>query len=335
MKSMKESGYIDGYTDESTGNIGIEIYGRDAVLLNAPEVRLSPDTPLLTKAQDVAGAINELFQSGTGGGDDIYITSYTDTSLAVTVISDRTAETPEITVSTFSFTLKEFKTVTTAKTSKGESTRTWIKRIITSVANAEGTVIWTLTPNTEGKIIAVYDINGNEILGGITNGDSVITNTPEGVALGYALAYSKEQDALVEKLIDAYEDGVNDESTIGVDDDETDITVTDLEGNGARYYCIQYSPPDTWQYFDCEYIQILSMDSGIMTKVLLKNVNYTIRQDSTGHIQTESECDPPKDFTLTLGDWALSLTNVDMIRLAGTIYDADGNIYTGNMVFNK
>ena len=70
MKSMKESGYVDGYTDENTGDIGIEIYGRDAVLLNAPEVRLSPDTPLLTKAQDVAGAINELFQLDPGGGDD-------------------------------------------------------------------------------------------------------------------------------------------------------------------------------------------------------------------------------------------------------------------------
>ena len=60
MKTKKESGYFDGYTDEDTGDIGAEISGRDVIRLNAPKVILSPDTPLLTKAQDLAGAINEL-----------------------------------------------------------------------------------------------------------------------------------------------------------------------------------------------------------------------------------------------------------------------------------
>ena len=70
MKTKKESGYFDGYTDEDTGDIGAEVSGQDVIRLNAPKVILSPDTPLLTKAQDLAGAINELFQSGSGGGDE-------------------------------------------------------------------------------------------------------------------------------------------------------------------------------------------------------------------------------------------------------------------------
>ena len=64
---MEESGYVDGYTDESTGDIGVEIYGRDVIHLNG---KVTSKTPLLTTAQDFAGAINELFQSDPGGGDE-------------------------------------------------------------------------------------------------------------------------------------------------------------------------------------------------------------------------------------------------------------------------
>ena len=67
MKTMEESGYVDGYTDESTGDIGVEIYGRDVIHLNG---KVTSKTPLLTAAQDFAGAINELFQSDPGGGDE-------------------------------------------------------------------------------------------------------------------------------------------------------------------------------------------------------------------------------------------------------------------------
>lgn len=55
---------------ETTTKEGVQIKGKDVILLNAPEVLLSPDTPLLTEAQDVAGAINELFMLDPGGGDE-------------------------------------------------------------------------------------------------------------------------------------------------------------------------------------------------------------------------------------------------------------------------
>lgn len=62
-----DKNYIELYSKD--GKEGVNIKGQDVILLDAPEVRLSPDTPLLTNAQDVAGAINELFQLDPGGGD--------------------------------------------------------------------------------------------------------------------------------------------------------------------------------------------------------------------------------------------------------------------------
>lgn len=65
MAQTTESASTSAKTKE-----GVQIKGKDVILLNAPEVLLSPDTPLLTEAQDVAGAINELFMLDPGGGDD-------------------------------------------------------------------------------------------------------------------------------------------------------------------------------------------------------------------------------------------------------------------------
>ena len=65
---MADENYIDFIKKDN--NEGIEIKGKDMIKLNAPFVYLSDDTPLLTTAQDLAGAINELFQGGSGGGDE-------------------------------------------------------------------------------------------------------------------------------------------------------------------------------------------------------------------------------------------------------------------------
>lgn len=65
---MADEIYIDFIKKDN--NEGIEIKGKDMIKLNAPFVYLSDDTPLLTSAQDLAGAINELFQGGSGGGDE-------------------------------------------------------------------------------------------------------------------------------------------------------------------------------------------------------------------------------------------------------------------------
>lgn len=279
----------------------------------------------------------------TGGGDDIYITSYSASGITVSTISNRSAEALQTVDHTFSFILKEFKTVTTVKTSVKQHTRTWSKNIITSVSNGLGVTVWTLTPNNQGTIIAVYDANDNEILSGITNGDSVITNTPEGVALGYALAYNNEQSKLVEQLVQAYEDGITDQSNVGVDGEDTDVIVTDLEGNGARYYIARYydasaSSVRDLHYYNCEYIQILSVsDDGFPLKVFLKNVTFYSAKgfNKNGKVVANSEVECPNPTDMTKDYNTVFPGGVNTIRLSGTVYDADSNVYTGNMVFEK
>lgn len=171
----------------------------------------------------------------TKNGDDIYIVDYSPSLVAVYTIENRNGDSHKITSYSFSFTFKEFKIVTEMSTSRGKSTRTWQITIITSVVNDEGLTIWTLEPDETGKIISIYDSNDNEILKSVTNGESVITETPAGIALGYALAYNKEQESYIEELIDAYKKGIDDDEDIGVDGEDANVDVTDLKGNGAAF----------------------------------------------------------------------------------------------------
>lgn len=68
-------GYIDFYYDSESGEEGLVIVGGEGglvigsetyILLDAPKILFSPETPLLTKAQDLAGAINEIYQKRHG-----------------------------------------------------------------------------------------------------------------------------------------------------------------------------------------------------------------------------------------------------------------------------
>lgn len=270
----------------------------------------------------------KMFEGG-GGGSDIYITDYSDTSLTVTTITDRCGENPKTTDHVFTFTTKEFKYDTNMVSATQQIKHTWSKIVITSVVDDNGNVIFDLNPDSSGTIVAVYDGNGNEVLYGTTNGDSIMTNTPEGVALGYALAFNKEQDDLMVKLLEAYEKGSDDQKDIG--DDESTIETIDLDGNGAKYYIIDAN--GKYQYYDCEYVQILAVNSsGKPTKVFIKNTTYSYRQQANGTVELDSTYNPPKDFTLTTSHWALY--DAKTIKLGGTVYDADGNEYTGNMILS-
>ena len=64
IDSENETGNIVTYEDDDNEEYGIEIKGKNVVKLNADKVLVK--TPLLTSAQDLAGAINELFQGGSG-----------------------------------------------------------------------------------------------------------------------------------------------------------------------------------------------------------------------------------------------------------------------------
>lgn len=62
-------------TTEATTKEGVEIKGKDVIKLNAPEI-LPPEGQLLTEAQDIVGAINELkkgLDEGGGGESDKWV----------------------------------------------------------------------------------------------------------------------------------------------------------------------------------------------------------------------------------------------------------------------
>lgn len=63
---MADESRIECYYDKASGKQGISFESPGVIVLNAPEVLLSPETPLLTKSQDLAGAINEIWKKRHG-----------------------------------------------------------------------------------------------------------------------------------------------------------------------------------------------------------------------------------------------------------------------------
>lgn len=70
MDTKTASAYSQTTTSEATEKEGVLIKGRDVIVLDAPEILPSPNTPLLTEAQDLVGAINELKKDLDGEGGD-------------------------------------------------------------------------------------------------------------------------------------------------------------------------------------------------------------------------------------------------------------------------
>lgn len=207
----------DGSVTE-TKEQGYMIQGKDVIFLNAPKIYppqdpdLLPDgqyTPLLTEAQDFVGAINELFLSGSGGGD-VFIVSGSESGITVTMVKNR-GEDQELTAEFFTFSTNTYKTITTLSSGSTSIEKTWSKTIITEILKDDETV-WEFKLDSGGGVTAVFDSVGNDVLNGITGeeGESVLTATPEGIALGWALAYNKVQDDALKKILDAYQDGIDD-----------------------------------------------------------------------------------------------------------------------------
>ena len=167
---MADENYTDIYYDSENDKEGIEIRGKNAVLLNAPEVLLSPDTPLLTEAQDIAGAINELFQSGGEGSDGNLrkINDNNSDSLVIgienvieeeTIISENNY-TYEKTIFTDSLTF--YKTIHQTQ-STSAITKTFSKSIITRIYDSSGTQIFHAECDSKGNVLNYFDADDNKI----------------------------------------------------------------------------------------------------------------------------------------------------------------------------
>ena len=213
VKATDDNGNVTETTEQ-----GYMIQGKDVIFLNAAKIYppqdpdLLPDgqyTPLKTDAQDFVGAINELFQLCAGGGD-VFLVNGSESGITVTTVKNR-GEAQELTADFFTFETKTYKTITTVGSGKTTIEKTWSKNVITAVLKNDETV-WKFSLDSGGNAAAVLDSVGNDVLNGITGeeGKSVLTTTPEGIALGWALAYNKEQSSALQKAIDAYKDGIDD-----------------------------------------------------------------------------------------------------------------------------
>ena len=198
----------NGNTTEKQRN-GYMMQGEEMVFLNAPEIYFPEDAPLSTEKRELYDILNELFQGGEEGGDVFHV-SGSGSGITVTMVKNR-SETQELTAEFFTFKTKTYKTITTLKSGKTTIEKTWSKTIITEVLK-DGGAVWKFTLDSSGTVTGVLDSAGNDVLNGVTGADglSVITSTPEGIALGWALAYNNEQTNALQKALDAYQDGVDD-----------------------------------------------------------------------------------------------------------------------------
>lgn len=242
---MADENYIDLYTatDEETGEEteGMIVKGKDVVMLDAPEVLLSPETPLLTEAQDVAGAINELFGLGAKGGDFRAIADNGEDSIYVNLDTSDSSGGANCAYTYFDFSESITTTTTTTvgdTTTTTENTVTFTKRIITELINAETETLLLKTSYDEstGEILGYTDRNDAAVyIGGGAVSNSMSGNADIG-AIVWVLCKNQEQAESFEKQKKAYRQGLSEGEGVTEEWDTEDDTIefdVDEDGNGT------------------------------------------------------------------------------------------------------
>lgn len=214
---MDDESYIDLYTatDEETGEEteGMIVKGKDVVMLNAPEVLLSPETPLLTEAQDVAGAINELFGLGAKGGDFRAIADNGEDSIYVNLDTSDSSGGANCAYKYFDYSESITTTTTTTvgdTTTTTENTVTFTKRIITELTNidTETLLLQTSYDESTGEIHGYTDRNGTAIYVGGTEVSAAMSGNADIAAIAWVLAKNIEQASSFDLQIQAYKKGL-------------------------------------------------------------------------------------------------------------------------------
>lgn len=161
MSTTAESATTEAITKE-----GVEIKGKDVIKLNAPEI-LPPEGQLLTNAQDIVGAINELFRDGTAGAaynGSLRAVIDDETGSINIVVGETSEDTTEeqYTDYNYSYTavtyVDEIETVSNSGDTTTATIETFEQRIITELYNDSGELIMRTDYDSEtGKIKGFYD----------------------------------------------------------------------------------------------------------------------------------------------------------------------------------
>lgn len=285
MDSITES----ASTEMKTYKEGELIKGKDFIRLESPLVLLSKKTPLLTEAQDVAGAINELFQSGTGAANGSFRAVLDNNAGLLKIIVQEGEKYADY---EFAYETFDFSDSITTKTTSGDAvtttTRKFSKRIITSLTDSSGAVL----------LLTEYDADSGEILGH-TDGSGEVVYTSEwrseyeitetqsqgasSAAVAWCIARNMEQSESLAQQKKAYRKGIIDygDNVEELIDDKgqtpfelvTDDDVVNIETATGRKLDMWYTTQDN-KTGDIYYINIRTIDSPGEDSSALHNYTY-------------------------------------------------------------
>ena len=184
---------------------GVEIKGKDVILLTAPEI-CPPAGQLKTEAQDIVGAINELFQSGTGVANGYLRAVIDDNTSAINiVVSDTTDEAYADYLYSYEFVIYSEDIVTVSTV--GETTTTsqsFSKRIVTKVSDCSGAVLLVTDYNAEtGEILGYTDGEDKQVYTAEWRTDWTVaeaqSNGADSAVIAWVVARNMEQAASFEQ----------------------------------------------------------------------------------------------------------------------------------------
>ena len=202
-------------TETKTYKEGQLIKGKDFIRLESPLVLPSKNTPLLTEAQDFVGAINELFGQGTGA-NGAFRAVWDDNAGTLAIVVQEGNKYADY---QFGYGYTDYSDEITTQTVVGEetvkTTRSFSKRIITSLLDASGEVLLVTDYNTDNGLILGYTDGSGEVVHTAewrSEYEPVVTQSPgaSSAAIAWCIARNMEQSKNLEQQKKAYRKGVTD-----------------------------------------------------------------------------------------------------------------------------
>lgn len=200
-------------TETKTYKEGQLIKGKDFIRLESPLILPSKNTPLLTEAQDFVGAINELFQEGTGA-NGAFRAVFDDNSGNLTIVVQEGNKYADY---LFGYEYTDYSDEITTQTVVGEetvkTTRSFSKRIVTSLLDASGAVLLVTDYNADNGVILGYTDGSGDVVYTAdwrSEYESVMTQSQgaSSAAIAWVIARNMEQSTSLSEEKQAYKDGL-------------------------------------------------------------------------------------------------------------------------------